>query len=192
MIMVDRLNESVILDEILKYDEFKNFYHNEWVTRKEHGATIDWEIDPACPQYAIQSFSVRSNNPYIRFQHIPSTLNDAFLAAHEVGHVIKYFDKQYIEFDKAKTPIAQTYKDEELIEMGAKLGSMVDDPLIDSFLQDTYDFDPARFYIGVVIPDVNKSLNSVVYFLFCKMILRPCTQYIFGKKEDTEPWRYLN
>ncbi|MFZ3148151.1 MAG: hypothetical protein WA137_03835 [Methanothrix sp.] len=158
--MVERLDEPVIVDKILKYDEFKNFYHNEWVTRKKRGAIIVWEIDPACPQYAIQGFSAGSNNLYIRLRYIPRTLNDAFLAAHEVGHVIKYFDKQYIEFDKAKTPIAQTYKDEELIEMGAKLGSMVDDPLIDSFLQDTYDFDPARFYIGVVIPDVNKSLNS--------------------------------
>ena len=36
------------------------------------------------------------------------------------------------------------------------------------------------------------SIDWVVYFLFCKIILRPCTQYIFGKKEDTEPWRYLN
>ncbi|MFZ3148073.1 MAG: hypothetical protein WA137_03445, partial [Methanothrix sp.] len=32
----------------------------------------------------------------------------------------------------------------------------------------------------------------VAYFLFCKMILRPYIQYVFGKKEDTEPWRYLN
>jgi hypothetical protein len=32
----------------------------------------------------------------------------------------------------------------------------------------------------------------VVYFLFCKMILRPYIQYTFGNKEDIEPWRYLN
>ena len=32
----------------------------------------------------------------------------------------------------------------------------------------------------------------VAYVLFCKMILRPCTQHIFGKKEDTEPWKYSN
>ena len=31
----------------------------------------------------------------------------------------------------------------------------------------------------------NKSRLKVAYVLFCKMILRPCTQYIFGKKEDT-------
>jgi len=30
-----------------------------------------------------------------------------------------------------------------------------------------------------------------VVFLFCKMILRPYIQYVFGKKEDTEPWRYF-
>jgi len=160
LIMVDRLDESVILDDILKYDEFKSFYHNEWGTRKERGTIIDWEIDPTCSQYAIQGFSTGNNNTYIRFRHLPSTLNDAFLAAHEMGHIIKYLDKQYIQFDKAKTPIAQIYKEEELIDMGAKLGSMLDDPLIDSFLQDNYGFDPAYFYTRVVIPDVSKSLNS--------------------------------
>ena len=95
LIMVDCLDESVILAEILKYDEFKNFYHNEWVTRKGHGAIIDWEeIDPACSQYAIQSFSAESGRPCIRFRHIPTTPDDAFLAAHEIGHVIRNFNKQ--------------------------------------------------------------------------------------------------
>ena len=90
----------------------------------------------------------------------PITLDDAFLVAHEMGHVIKYFDKQYIEFKKAPTPIAQLYKDEEIREMCGKLGSMFDDPLIDSFLQDKYHFNPARFYTNVLIPDTIESLNS--------------------------------
>ena len=45
------------------------------------------------------------------------------------------------------------------------------------------------------ISTVKKNSISVIeaaYVLFCKMILRPCIQYVFGKKEDTEPWRYLN
>jgi 8-oxo-dGTP diphosphatase len=52
---------------------------------------------------------------------------------------------------------------------------------------------PLAFDHDKIISDaLSLAERWVVYFLFCKMILRPCIQYIFGKKEDTEPWRYLN
>jgi hypothetical protein len=153
-----KVKEHEIIDIISKFSEFKNFYDDEWEPRKKHGASIDWYINPTCGEFAAQGFYL--GKPWIQLHRLPENVYDAFLTAHEIGHVIRYFDKQYVEFKKARTPIAGTYKEEEIIDMGSRLGSMLDDPLIDSHLQDKYNFDAPHFYKSVLIPDTNKSLDS--------------------------------
>lgn len=153
------VDELDVISRLLHLENFARFYSDEWEARN---IKIKWRINSSCAMFAMQSFD-KSKTPCIVLRQLPSaseTIDYSFLVAHEMGHVIKYFDNQYIEFDKALTPIAQIYREEEIIDMGNRLGSMVDDPLIDSFLQDKYGFNPARFYISVIMPDTNKSLDS--------------------------------
>lgn len=82
-----------------------------------------------------------------------------FLVAHEMEHVIRLFDGQTLKLymDNA---IAQNFQNNDIRDLAIRLGSMFDDPLIDSFLQNTYDFKPGRFYTNVKIPDTIKSLKT--------------------------------
>lgn len=144
----DQEVQKSIIDSCLRFDAFNCFYQNESMVKD-----IKCVINPSCPMFAAQLFD-QNRNPYIEIRKLPETFDDVFLVAHEMGHAIRYFDKQYLFFDRALTPIAQTYFENEIVDMGNKLGSMVDDPLIDSFLKDKYGFDPAHFYKTVLIPDV--------------------------------------
>ncbi len=149
------VDEDDVIHRLLQFDEFSGFYSNEWVGRN---TSIKWRIVSSCDKYAMQSFS-EDKKPCIVLRQLPVTFDDAYLVAHEMGHVIKYFDKQYIEFKRAQTPIAPFYVEEEITEMCGQLGSMFEDPLIDSFLQDEYHFNPVHFYTSVKIPDSFKSLD---------------------------------
>jgi hypothetical protein len=150
------VDEDTIINRLLHFDEFASFVHDEWETRN---ISINWKINSSCAMYAMQSLD-ENRILYIRLRRMPTTLDDAFLVAHEMGHVLKHFDQQYIKFRLAPTPMARIYKDKEIIDMCGKLGSMFDDPLIDAFLQEKYHFNPAQFYTNVLIPDTIKSLDS--------------------------------
>lgn len=145
-----------IIGKLLHFNEFANFYYNEWEPKN---IRIELNIDPSCTMYGMALFG-KNKDACIKLRQLTDTLDDAFLLAHEMCHVIRYFYKECLEFRKAPTLIAQRYNEEEIFDMGNKLGSMLDDPLIDSFLQDTYNFNPAHFYTGVLIPDTNRSLDS--------------------------------
>jgi hypothetical protein len=150
-----QVNEIDVISRALHFSEFASFYKTKWEPRK---FSMDWKINPSCPMFAMQLFD-KNKRPYILLQHLPDNLDDAFLVAHEMMHVINYFDKQYIEFKPM--PFASNYKENEIKEMAAMLGSMLDDPLIDKILQDEkYGFNPASFYANVLIPDKNRSLDS--------------------------------
>ena len=148
--------EKSVIDKCLRFDEFNCFYQNEWIKR---GILIKWKIDPLCNMFAMQSFDSKGSL-YITIRKLPESSDDVFLVAHEMGHVIRYFDKEYVEFKKVSTPISQMYKEEEIIDMCAKLGSMLDDPLIDSCLQNKYGFNPANFYKNIIMPDSIEGLKS--------------------------------
>lgn len=150
----DRREEVVIIDKILKFNEFERFYRIEWETRN---ISIDWWIDPSCPQFAL--FSFEDGKPFIELRHMPNNLNDAFLVAHEMVHVMKHHDGEMLEFmmsDLAARKIGQR----EIGDLAARFGSMFDDPIVDSFLQNKYNFNPAHFYAKIKVPDTIKSLNS--------------------------------
>lgn len=145
-----------IISRLLRFEEFANFYHNEWVPKN---ILTDLKIDPSCAMYGAAVFD-KNKRPCIVLRQLTESPNDIFLLAHEMCHVIKHVEKQSIEFGKAPTLMAQAYKEEEIFDMGNKLGSMLDDPLINSLLQDKYSFNPAHFYTSVFIPDTSRSLDS--------------------------------
>jgi len=158
----ETVTEAIIIDKLIRFNEFERFYCTEWEPRKKRdGASIDWKINSSCDGFAFQWFDEINGElkPFIRLRYIPITREDAFLVAHEIEHVIKYFDKQYLKF-AMDSEIAKNYNDGDIIDLAFRIGSMFDDPIIDSFLQKEYKFKPAIFYTPVKIPDTIEKLNS--------------------------------
>jgi len=149
--------EATIVEELLKFSEFEDFDRNRWKPRKKD-ILIDWKINSSCDGFSFQGFDEISGKPFIRLRKIPKTRDDAFLVAHEIEHIIRHFDKQYLEF--AKSSVITKYKDEEIVDLSIRLGSFFDDPIVNSFLHDVYHFNPIHFYTKVKMPETVKSLNS--------------------------------
>ena len=151
--ITDKINT---LSKLLKFSEFERFYRIEWESRKK-AVSIEFAINPSCDQYAKMDFD-KDGNLVIQIRHIPETFDDAYLVAHEIKHGIKALDNQCLIFSM-DTVIAQQYGNDEIPDLANRLGSMFDDPIIDSYLKNTYNFDPAHFYIIQKIPDTIRCLN---------------------------------
>lgn len=154
-----KYDEPVIIAKILKFVEFEGFYRVEWASRKERGALIDWYINPLCKAYAAQGFDVGKGKPWVQLRRLPETIDDAFLTAHEIEHVIRWFEGQYLDI-KINGAIEKNYVDGTISDLAFTIGSMFDDPVVDKFLQNRYNFNTTHRYTEVVIPDTIKSLNS--------------------------------
>jgi len=156
----NKVDEDVIIGGLLKYKEFERFYYAEWEP-KRNDISIEWEINPSCNGFASQRSDEIDGElkHFIQLRKMPKTSNDAFLVAHEVSHIMKYLDNQYLKFAVDRS-INIKYKFDDIVELTFRIGSMFDDPIIDSFLQSVYGFKPAIHYVKVVIPDTVKSLNS--------------------------------
>jgi hypothetical protein len=152
-----KIDEKTILDEMLKFAEFEKFYLSEWEPRRKRGFSVSWCINPSCNAFA--AFDPSNRKCCIQLKHHPKTSNDAFLVAHELMHAINDFDEQYLEI-KINGAIAQCYADGAIDHLAGLFGSLLDDPIVDRFLQNTYGFNPARYYIEVKIPDTLEKLTS--------------------------------
>jgi len=157
--MTETVDEKIVFENIIKFDEFRHFCKNEWEPRQEKGASIDWlEFDPTIDQYAIQDYDATTGKPFVILQKAPETIDDAFLVAHEITHVIIDFDKQNLQI-KINPVIIKKFRDDAIRDMSIRLGSMFDDPRVDSFLMHKYNFDPDHFYAKVKLPDAKRHLT---------------------------------
>jgi hypothetical protein len=157
--MCEWFDESDIIRNILIYPEFNNFYNIEWIPRTRCGTTVVWKTNSSCPQYAIQDIDIETGNPSIQLKSLPHTFDDAFLVAHELEHVIKLLDGQYLNI-MINTNNERCYIPNAIKDLAFKLGSMFDDPIVDKFLQETYNFNLVSRYGQVVIPQTIESVNS--------------------------------
>jgi hypothetical protein len=150
------IEEAKIFKELLKFKEFNNFINNEWENAKHEGTLVDWhDFNPSRPAFAYQD--VENGRPFIELKYLPKARNDAFLVAHELMHVIRAFNGQCLRINVNN---AGVYDLEEIIDLARRIGSMLDDVLIDSFLQTNYSFNAANFYIDIKIPENIQSLNN--------------------------------
>jgi hypothetical protein len=156
--MTECIDERAVFEKILKFDEFRRFCENEWKPRAEQGASIDWAIDSTLEHYALQDCDVTTGKPFVVLQHLPETLDDAFLVAHEMVHVIIALDNQCLQI-KINNVIAQNYEANAILDMARRLGSMLDDPRVDSFLMHKYGFNPSHFYAKVKLSGAIKGLT---------------------------------
>jgi len=155
---VENVNEDALIGKLLTFSEFDKFYRNEWMPRKT-SVVVEWKINPSCSNFAASGI-ITNGNTFIELPHYPETINDAFLVAHEIVHVIRDLENRILRFPSVNNTILEKYTVESMGDLASRIGSMFDDPIVDTFLQNQYGFDPARHYVKVVIPNTIRSLQS--------------------------------
>lgn len=158
-----RGREAEVIGNLCCFDEFNRFYREEWKPRKKN-IPVEWGINPYIFQFfkrcAIQGINRTNGLNIITFSWPPATLIDAFIAAHEIEHVIRKYEKQSLRFGINQV-IAKKYGGAEIEALAASMGSMFEDPLIDAFLQNNYGFNPADSYIEISIAISTEILNNL-------------------------------
>lgn len=151
-----KYDEASILNGLFCFDEFKKFYNGEYKPLKEH--ISDWYV---CPElwenfrvYALKGIGKKTGNDYICLEWEPVTTNDAFLVAHELGHFIQKYNRQQLKIS-TRSPIWETKK------LATDLGSMFDDPLVNRFLKENYNFNPAHHYTEIELRDCIDEINGI-------------------------------
>lgn len=151
MIQLGFVPEKDVMDGILKFDSFSNFYDREYMPRKET-TLLKWLLDPirchASNLYAYQGVDSRTGDSVIGLRCLPLTHDEAFMVAHEMGHVFR-------KLDGLSLLILPRCSVDVLKDLVHRIGSMFEDPLIDPILQDQYMFDAAYHYSE----DINRSLE---------------------------------
>lgn len=149
--------EEEVLDGILDFSEFRKFYEEAYKPQKNL-ISIDWytcsELWENFRNYAFQGVSKNTGRDYICLEWLPVTANDAFLVAHELGHVIRKHEGRQLSISTKSQRWGMT-------KLVTDLGSMFDDPIINSLLKTTYHFDPAYHYTEIELPDCIKDLSNV-------------------------------
>jgi hypothetical protein len=115
---------------IVSSKEFKTFYENERIKIIE---PLRWVLDHFLPEGVRARVSTEINTGkifFIRLPRIPPNLKDAFIIAHELGHIV-LFTEGYS---------GVLYQDTKYENISASLGSMIHDLLVNSKLK-MYGFD---------------------------------------------------
>lgn len=155
MIQLGFVPEKDVIDGILKFDSFSNFYYREYLPQKEK-TPINWFLDPIrCHSenlYAYQATDSRTGNPVIGLVRLPETYDEAFMTAHEMEHVFRKLG--------GLSPLISPRRNlDALVNIAMRIGSMFEDPIVDLFLHEKYMFDPANHY-SEDIPRSIAILNS--------------------------------
>ncbi len=150
------VSKDDVMRGILKYSEFNNFYYQEFILR-EKTTPIKWLIDPIrwskTSHYAFQGIHSRTSDPVISLPRLPMTSDEAFVVAHKIEHVFRKLDGLSIS-------IFTRYHIDESINLAEQIRNMFEDPLIDSFLQNKYNFNPGYHYSEIDIPRSLEFLNG--------------------------------
>lgn len=127
----DEIDESDVVEELLQSSEvFKHFYKNE----RSRAGLIQWCFSPdVCEKYAgVAACVIYDNHKKIYLTRFPVNIDDAHLIAHEITHAIF--------FEENNTLIIDPNND----SFSAHLGSMLEDPIVELFLHETYHFDLSK------------------------------------------------
>jgi hypothetical protein len=125
---INAKKDNVVLVDILASSpEFERFYKEEC---KKVVGFIFWIEDPAIPE-GIEAYTDIFNNE-IHYRKRPVSIRDSHVMAHEMMHLVRYQENAMLLMNYAH-PLY------ELLTM--RLGSMLEDPVIESLLQEKYNFD---------------------------------------------------
>jgi hypothetical protein len=150
--------EDDVLDGILGFDEFRRFYAEVYEPQKIR-ISVDWyvcnEIWENFRVYAFQGVGKNTGKDYVCLEWLPVTPNDAFLVAHELEHIIRKYNGQQLSISTMSS--LSKAKD-----IATSIGSMFDDPLVNCFLQEKYNFDPAYHYTEIELHDCFNEVGEIV------------------------------
>lgn len=129
--------KDVIRDLLKNSPEFKNFYENERKEKKENDLT--WKVDKGNLSNEINAMfgnelmfgEFDKFVPTIRIRRSPAPITDAKTVAHEIIHFLRNQKKYAVEIRSF---------DQKYFNLAGKLASVVEDPIVDRILQDTYKF----------------------------------------------------
>ena len=89
----------------------------------------------------------------IWLQWPPVTLADAYLVAHEMGHIIRKVDDLSLQFIE---------KDLEYVNVAGYIRSVLEDRIIDEMLKVKYNFNLINHYIEAMT-SIRKSMRSLLF-----------------------------
>ncbi|VVB72517.1 Uncharacterised protein [uncultured archaeon] len=135
--MLFEVDEKVVLGPLLRESvEFERFYKEE----REKKIGLIWWFRDFDMLEGIEAYVIVFESA-IYYRKSPTSPEDAHTMAHEIMHLVRYQESKFLEIKY--TQLQHEY-------LAAKLASMLEDPIIDSFLQKNYNFDlriPYRYAI---------------------------------------------
>lgn len=121
------LGEKILLSPLLNESaKFRQFYEEE---RKKKISRIHWARVSEMPEGIVAYADIFECA--ICYEKASMTSEDAYTMAHEIMHLIRYQENDVLII----SPTQNKY-----IHLSRCLGSMLEDPNVDSFLQKYYDF----------------------------------------------------
>jgi hypothetical protein len=132
-----KIDELDVVDILLRSsDAFREFY----VKERCRAGHIDWTFDPELSEKikaakAATMTRPNSNQHEICLSEFPVQQDDARLIAHEMMHAIFEEEKNTVIIYGCNT------------QLKAHLASMVEDPLVEAYLYEKYNFDQAKDYL---------------------------------------------
>jgi len=137
------VDEKEVVENLLLSTEFRGFYDKE----RPRAGHIKWCYNPNLrKQYAADAMHIADPDmkcKKIILTRFPVNIEDAHIVAHEIVHAIFSEEKNtVIIYERPKpNPSLRPY-----------LGSMLEDPLVDTLLCKKYNFDLSRDYLrGILI-----------------------------------------
>jgi hypothetical protein len=126
--MLIKVDEDIVLGPILrKSEEFRQFHREE---RQKKVGWIQWIRDFDIPD-GIEAYATTFEFS-IHCRKSSMSPEDAYTMAHEIMHLIRYQENGLLEIG---------YAQPEYEFLAVYLASMLEDPIVDSILQEKYNFD---------------------------------------------------
>lgn len=137
-----KIDELDVVDILLRSsDAFREFY----VKERCRAGHIDWTFDPELSKKikaakAAKMTYPNSNQHEICLSEFPVQQDDARLIAHEMLHAIFEEEKNtFMIYERDTQPI--------ILALKAHLSTMVEDPLVEAYLYEKYNFDQVKDYL---------------------------------------------
>ena len=126
-----KLDESIVLETILNYKEFNQFYRDN---RSKIPYEISWykDLDPEVYNEACSDLGSHE----IHIKSFPESKTDAFIIAHEILH-----------FARAHKILPLILHVTKYSNLATSLLSLLEDPVVDSILKTQYDFNLRPLYM---------------------------------------------
>lgn len=116
--------------------EFKIFYEEEFINKI---GSIGWIYDSDMRQGIMAFYDAEENA--IHYKNHPASIEDAYLMAHEIMHVIR--DKEL------NMPVVK-YNDYRYGDLAMSLKSLLEDQNVDRILRDKYNINLVPFYMTAI------------------------------------------